>query len=113
VRPTARVRPTVPTTLLEPAGPLDPADPYVRRFWVAALGPGTVAELLRLVRAAGRGEEVRLPRNLPALLRTGLVSIVDGSVGVVSRFPPVPEELRWRFPPALHAEHDRWLARAN
>ena len=80
---------------------------------MAALGPSTVAELLRLVRAADRGEDVRLPRNLPALLRTGLVSVVDGTLAVVSGFPPVPELLRWRFPPALAAEHRRWLADAN
>jgi hypothetical protein len=113
VRPTARVRPTIPTRLLEPAGPIHPSDPYVRRYWVAALGPSAVTELLRLVTAASRGAEVRLPRCLPALLRTGLVKVVDGCLGVVSMFPPVPEELRWRFPPALKAEHRRWLASAN
>ncbi|HEX6946821.1 MAG TPA: hypothetical protein VF246_05685 [Acidimicrobiia bacterium] len=113
MRPTARVRPTVPTRLLDPAGPIHPSDPYVRRFWVAALGPTTIAELLRLMRAADRGDEVRLPRNLPALLRTGLVRVVDGCLGVASMLPPVPEELRWRFPPDLAAEHRRWMAGAN
>lgn len=103
----------MPTKILDVAGPIHPSDPYVRRFWVAALGPGTVAELLRLVRAADRGEEVRLPRNLPALLRTGLVSVVDGCLGVAAAFPIVPPEMRWRFPPALAAEHRRWIANAN
>lgn len=103
----------IPTRLLEPAGPFHPSDPYVRRFWVAALGPGTVSELLRLVRAAERGEEVRMPRNLPALLRTGLVTVVDGCLAVPSRFPPVPAELRWRFTPDVAAEHTRTLASAN
>lgn len=107
------MRPTVPTRTLEPAGPITPSDPYVRKFWVAALGPGTVAELLRLVRAADRGEEVRLPRNLPALLRTGLVTVIDGCLGVAAAFPVVPAEMRWRFPPDLAAEHRRWLAEAN
>src|SRR5690606_36629018 len=77
VRPTARVRPTIPTRLLEPAGPIHSSDPYVRRYWVAALGPSAVTELLRFVTAASRGAEVRLPRCLPALLRTGLVKVVD------------------------------------
>lgn len=99
--------------MLEPAGPIPPSDPYVRRYWVAALGPATVAELLRLVTAAARGEEVRLPRNLPALLRTGLVTVVDGCLGVVAAFPIVPAEMRWRFPPALAAEHRRWVSEAN
>jgi hypothetical protein len=77
---------------------------------VAALGPGAVAELLRLVSAAGKGEEVRLPRHLPQLLRAGLVSVVDGNLAVVERFPEVPVEMRWRFPPDVAASHTAWLA---
>ncbi|MFV1963285.1 MAG: hypothetical protein ACC658_15815, partial [Acidimicrobiia bacterium] len=53
VRPTARVRPVVPVRLSKSEGRFRPSDPYVRRFWVAAIGPSAVAELLRLVRAAG------------------------------------------------------------
>jgi len=109
VRPTARVRPTVPVRLLPTESGLDASDPYVRRFWVAALGPGAVAELLRLVSAAGKGEEVRLPRHLPQLLRTGLVTVVDGMLAVPERIPPVPPEMRWRFPPDLAAQHAVWL----
>lgn len=84
-------------------------DPYIRRFWVAALGSGAVAELLRLVRAAEKGEGVRLPRYLPQLLRAGLVGITAGSISVSNRFPPVPRELRWRFPPSLAGEHSKWV----
>lgn len=109
LRPSARIRPTVPVHLIETDHPVDPADPYVRRFWVAALGPGAVAELLRLVNAAGKGEDVRLPRYLPHLLKAGLVSVVDGSMAVVDRIPIVPAELRWRFPPDIAAEHAAWL----
>jgi hypothetical protein len=105
VRLTAQVRPTVPVTLIESADGFEASDPYVRRFWVAALGPGAVAELLRLVSAAGKGEEVRLPRYLPQLLRAGLVSIHDGTLAVLGRIPPVPAEMRWRFRPDLAAEH--------
>lgn len=109
LRPTARVRPTVPVRLVEVAEGIEPSDRYVRRFWVAALGPSAVAELLRLVSAAGKGEEVRLPRYLPHLLRAGLVRIVDGTLAVDSRIPMVPVEMRWRFPPDLAAEHAAWL----
>ncbi|HEY6635941.1 MAG TPA: hypothetical protein VI141_10060 [Acidimicrobiia bacterium] len=84
----------------------------MRKFWVAALGPGAVAELLRLVSAAGKGEDVRLPRHLPQLLRAGLVRIVEGSLAVEERVPQVPVEMRWRFPPDLAAAHAAWL-RAN
>ena len=69
VRPTARVRPVVPVRLEPRRGGFEPSDPYVRRFWVAAIGSSAVAELLRLVRAAEKGEGVRLPRTLPILLR--------------------------------------------
>ena len=110
LRPTARIRPTVPVRLLEVTAGIDPSDGYVRKFWVAALGPSAVAELLRLVSAAGKGEEVRLPRYLPHLLRADLVRIVDGTLAVRSLIPTVPPEMRWRFPPDLAAEHSAWLA---
>jgi len=113
VRPTARVRPTVPVKLIDGTVGFDASDRYVRRFWVAAMGPGAVAELLRLVSAAGKGEEVRLPRYLPQLIRAGLVTIRDGFLAVPERIPPVPPEMRWRFPPDLSAEHTRELDQAN
>jgi hypothetical protein len=72
-----------------------------------------VAELLRLVSAAGKGEEVRLPRHLPQLLRAGLVSIVEGTLAVEERIPHVPPEMRWRFPPDLAAQHSAWLKTAR
>lgn len=109
VRPTAQVRPTVPVVLQPRETGIDPSDSYVRKFWVAALGPGAVAELLRMVNAAGRGEEVRLPRYLPQLLRADLVSIIDGKLAVVSLIPPVPVEMRWRFPPDVAAQHAEWV----
>ncbi|HZD22606.1 MAG TPA: hypothetical protein VE569_04295, partial [Acidimicrobiia bacterium] len=102
-----------PVRLITTEVGVEPSDPYVRRFWVAALGPGAVAELLRLISAAGKGEEVRLPRHLPHLLRAGLVSIVEGTLAVASRVPRVPAEMRWRFPPDLAAEHAAWLAKVD
>lgn len=76
---------------------------------MAALGPGAVAELLRLVSAGGKRGEVRLPRYLPHLLRADLVSIVDGTLCVLDRIPLVPVEMRWRFGPDLAAAHAEWL----
>ncbi len=76
---------------------------------MAAIGTSAVAELLRLTRAAEKGEGVRLPRCLPALLRVGLVQAESGGLVVFDRIPAVPIELRWRFPPGLGSEHSRWL----
>lgn len=109
LRPTARIRPTVPVRLIESSHGIEPSDPYVRKFWVAALGPGAVAELLRLISAAGKGDEVRLPRYLPHLLRARLVTIVDGTLAVSALVPRVPPQMRWRFPPDLAAQHAAWL----
>lgn len=99
----------VPVRLVASRAGLTPDDPYVRRFWVAALGSGAIAELLRLVRAAEKGEGVRLPRYLPQLMKAGLVTSSRGALVVKSRIPPVPRELRWRFPPTLAGEHSRWV----
>jgi hypothetical protein len=99
----------IPVRLEARRGGFEPSDPYVRRFWVAAIGSSAVAELLRLVRAAEKGEAVRLPRTLPALLRVGLVKAEASQLVVFDHIPEVPPELRWRFPPGLGAEHSRWV----
>ncbi len=109
VRPTARLRPVVTVQLEKGRGHLSPTDPYVRRFWVAAIGSEAIAELLRLVRAAEKGEGVRLPRHLPTLLRFHLVKANSTGLVVFDRVPAVPRELQWRFPPSLAADHVRWI----
>lgn len=83
----------------------------MRRFWVAAIGANAVAELLRLVSSAKKGESVRLPRTLPLLLRSGLAEVDQGSLVVGARMPLVPLELRWRFPSHLIEEHKKHLRR--
>jgi hypothetical protein len=107
VRRTARVRPLLPVRVIEEGSGYPPDDPYVRRYWVAAIGPGAVAELLRLIRAGATGRRLPLPRWLPVLLRSDLVQVEEGTLVVSDRVPPVPPSLQRRFPPGLREEHRR------
>lgn len=107
VRPTARTRPDLPTRLQRVSNGFPPDDPYVRRYWVAALGRGAVTELLRLIRAATDERPVALPTWLPALMRSDLVRVEEGVLVVADRIPPVPRPLQRRFPPGLREEHRR------
>lgn len=84
-----------------------PDDAYVRRFWVAAIGSGAVADLLRLITAGRQGRALLLPPRLTVLLRAGLVRVENGTLVVADRIPVVPAPLRRRFPPGLRAEHRR------
>lgn len=111
VRPSARTRPLLPTRLECVDAGFRPSHPYVRRYWVAALGRGAVAELLRLIRAAADGRPMPLPHWLPILLKSDLVRVEDGVMIVASRIPPVPAGLQRRFPPGLREEHRRLLER--
>lgn len=107
VRPTARLRPLLPVRVEQTEKGIAPDDPYVRRYWVAAIGPGAVTELLRLIRAGANDESVLLPRWLPLLLRTDLVRVERGHLVVGDRLPLVPAGLQRRFPPGLREEHRR------
>ncbi len=84
--------------------------PYVRRYWTAAIGPGAVADLLRLSAAASRGRPLRRPLHLSVLISENLVRAEDGRLLVRSTVPPLPSRHARRLPPALRAEHaaTRW-----
>jgi hypothetical protein len=107
-RATVRRRPLVAPLLwtdhLEGSG-YAPDHPYVRRYWTAVLGPGAVADLLRLMTAARRRLPLRQPLHLAELAQAGLVGFADGRVWVHNTVPPLsPEQVR-RLPPALRDEH--------
>ena len=89
----------------ETSGSHDVTDEYVRRFWTAAIGPGAVADLLRLATAARRGRSLPRPVNLPALVSAGLVRFENDGPVVRIRIPTVPRALQLRMPPDLRREH--------
>ena len=90
-----------------PTNGYSPSHEYVRRFWIAVLGPGAVADLLRLTAAAQSGRSLKEPVHLPTLLAAGLAIGVHGSVVVNNTVPPVPPHLVRRMPPALRRAHAR------
>ena len=83
-----------------------PADhAYVRRYWTAAIGPGAVADLLRLATAAQRGRPLRRPTHLHVLVRANLAHTRLGQVFVRTRIPQLsPIHIRL-LPPDLRRQH--------
>ena len=78
--------------------------PYVRRYWTPILGPGAVADLLRLATAAVRGRSLPRPLHLGELGRIGLVHESGPRLLVRTHVPALPAALRRRLPPALRRE---------
>ncbi len=114
VRTTAAVRRTVvPILATAPIDGFAPAHAYVRQFWIAVLGPGAVADLLRLTAAAHSGRSLKEPVHLPALLAAGLAVRLNGTVIVNTTVPPVPRHLVKRMPPSLRRAHARAVPLAS
>ena len=78
--------------------------PYVRRYWTALLGPTSVADLLRMVRAAERSMPIRRPHNLSVLLTEGLVTRTATGFRVASTIGEIPSHRQSRLPLFLRAE---------
>ncbi len=111
IRQTAKVREVVrPVPSRDDVAGYAMTHVYVRRFWVAAIGPGAVADLLRLAAAAQSGRSLRRPTHLPSLLREGLVSHAGGNLYVPESVPRVPSRLVRTMPPALRRAHRRHTA---
>lgn len=88
---------------------------YVRTFWTALLGPGAVADLLRLATAASRGRSLLRPVNLSMLCAAGLARDRGGSLEIRVIVPQLTVHQLRSLPPAvrrLHAEH-RWSHELN
>jgi len=105
-RPTVVPRPWIAALLFDRDTPGHaPTDPAVRRFWTAVVGPGAVADLLRLTAAARSGRRVREPLHLGLLAAEGLV-IRDGDVVLVRPLIPyLGERHQLMLTPALRAEY--------
>ena len=98
--------------LLDDHRPGFPANhPYVRRFWTAAVGPGAVADLLRLIAAAAKNQSLPHPEYLHLLVGAGLVAWSPESVWVRRSVPPLGEAQLRRISPALRAEHQAEVER--
>jgi hypothetical protein len=80
----------------------------VRRFWTSAIGPGAVADLLRLAVAARRDRSLPLPVHLHVLIREGLARCSNGLLLVRPTVPPLSVTHVLRLPPALRREHARY-----
>ena len=107
LRPTVIERPHITPRLWHPAdatGGYAPTDPYVRRYWTPLLGPGAVADLLRLATAARRGRSLPRPLHLSQLARAGLVRFYGRRVDVRAEIPPVPAGRLQSLPPFLRRE---------
>ncbi len=76
----------------------------MRRYWTALVGPGAVADLLRLTVAAVRGRTLRRPTHIEVLAREGLVVEHGGEILVRPTVPPLSAANRRRLPPTLRAE---------
>jgi hypothetical protein len=111
LRPTVRPRPLLrPAVWHDPhAAPGYPTDhPYVRRFWTAVMGPGAVADLLRLATAAARDRSLPRPVYLATLMREGLTRHDGDRLTVRTAVPVLAGHQVRRLPPDLRREHARW-----
>ena len=110
-RPTVVPRPWV-TASFRP-GPVrghHPTEAAVRRFWTALIGPGAVADLLRLIAAARSGRRLREPLHLGVLAAEGLAHPAAGKVLVAPLVPHLDEGRIARLRPALRIEYRSLLS---
>jgi len=83
-----------------------PTDRYVREFLIPLIGPGAVADLLRLTAAAHSGRPIKLPVNLTTLVREGLASRTgDAGIVVPPTVQPLGRHQVRRLPHALRRTH--------
>ena len=105
LRRTAQTRPFVSPQPM-PATPGYPlTHPVALRWWSALLGPGAVADLLRLATAAQRGRSLPRPVYLNQLARAGLVQFAGTTIQVATALPRIPPAWLASLHPAIRREH--------
>ncbi len=104
LRRTVFDRPRFVPVVWDLPGDYPASHPYVRRYWTPILGPGAVADLLRLATAATRGRSLPRPVYLAELARASFVCETDTDVSVRTSIPSVPPRLRRRLPLMLQRE---------
>jgi hypothetical protein len=110
-RPTVVPRPWISAALRPgPAAGHHPTEAAVRRYWTALVGPGAVADLLRLIAAAGSGRRLREPIHLGVLAAEGLVHRTPEVVLVSALVPYLDEGRISRLRPSLRAEYRSLIA---
>ncbi len=113
LRPTVRPRAVIrPVLRRHKRGGFRISDPYVRRFWTAALGPGAVADLMRLASAARAGKSIKRPHHLSDLVRLGIAGHGPEGTWVLCTIPAVPRSLATRMPPDIRRQHKEWILAA-
>ena len=105
MRRTAQQRPFVTPVPMRPAKGHPLTDAAARRWWSALLGPGAVADLLRLATAAQRGRSLPRPVHLGELARSGLVRFTGPRIEVVISYPPMPATWIRSLHPEIRREH--------
>jgi hypothetical protein len=115
IRRTAVERPTIVPRLIEGTSVgYAPTDPYVRRFWIPIVGPGAVADVLRLTAAARGGRPLRLPIHVAVLAAEGLITFTqDGTIAVPPTIPGLRSHQVARLGPSLRGAHQRHLDRGG
>lgn len=78
---------------------------YVRRYWIPVIGPGAVADLLRLTAAAQSGRSLPEPVHLASLLRLGLARRSQDTVFVPATVRTLDHTLVRGLPPSLRRSH--------
>lgn len=107
-RPTAAVRPLVNPAPWQGPGVREgfaTSHPYVRRYWTAAIGPGAVADLMRLAVAAQRGRSLPRPESISILIKEDLARWVGGRLFVRTTIPRLSPTHERRLTPQLRRQH--------